>query len=187
MKITVFLATLLAVFFSPLVCSSAIATEYYRFRFVCSNRGSSTIFSDWMDERISQYVTLSNRTYLSCDDVGIVLRPVDGWFDLSPSESRERMSLWREMTNSFDLDNNLPISWREISNLGEPDEVQYITSRHDRNAHRRERSYSWNAKWPENYWLIKYQYGGDGGRRVKVRFIDQDGQTHWFYAIPWAE
>ncbi len=168
-----------------LICGSAGAAEYYKFRFVCSDRGGTT-YSDWMDERISQSVTMKNRTYLSCNTVSLVLRPLDSWFDLSPSQSKERMHLWRETAPVPD-DPNAPIVWRDLSDLGEPDEVQYTTSSHNPDAHRRERGYQWNTKWNDGYWMLKYQYGGGGRRRVKVRFIDQDNYTHWFYAVPWAD
>ena len=159
--------------------------QYYKFRFTCSDR-SGPNYSDWMDERISQSVTIERRTYLSCNILSIVLRPLDEWFVLSPSESKDRMHLWREGAPVRD-DPNQPISWRGLSDLGTPDEVQYTTSRHNPDAHRRERGYQWNTKWPENYWLVNYQFRENNRRRVKVRFVDQDDYIHWFYAIPWAD
>jgi len=83
-------------------------------------------------------------------------------------------------------DPNQPISWRELSDLGEPDDVEYIVDRHDPDRHRRERGYQWNIKWPENFWLVKYEFGEGGMRRTKVRFFDHDNHEHWFYAVPWA-
>ena len=173
-SLTVFII-LFGVFLSSTLMDAA---EYYMFRFVCTDRGGTT-FSEWMDERVSQSITIKDRVLLSCDSVSLVLRPLDEYFNYSSTQSKENMHLWREWA-PIDGNPNLPLTWRTASNYGQPDEVQYIANRY-----RWERGFQWNRKWGDNYWFVLYQPPGVIFR-VKVSYLDQDNHLHWFYAVPWS-
>lgn len=170
---------------SLIMTSKVVSAEYYEFCFVCSD-GGGTSYSDWMDERISNKLTIDNRTYMSCDSVTLKLRPVDGFFNNNFESSYYNIQLWREWAPDVS-DVNSPISWSTASHWSRPDSITYVYSASDPYSIRRERGYVWNSSWPDNYWFVKYYYSGTSHHfRTKVRYVDSDGITHYFYAVPWS-
>ncbi|MCO6479639.1 MAG: hypothetical protein J5I94_23590 [Phaeodactylibacter sp.] len=171
------------IFLCFLFLGSVNGQEYYKFKFTCSD-DSGTTSSDWMDERISDKMTLENRIYLSCHSLTLTLYPNDGDFETNSTVAKRNMHLWREYAVIGD-DPNAPIVWRETSDYGEPDEVQYVTDALRPGSPRRYMSFVWNSSWHDGFWCVLYRYRDSDKRfRVKVRYVDQEGHEHWFYGIP---
>jgi hypothetical protein len=183
-KWTFFIASFIV--FHSLAMTSVSARENYKFQWVCSDSGG-TSYSVWMDERVSNKMTIDERIYLSCDRVAINIRPVDGWFDInSPYQTRDMTYMWRQYA-PIDDDPNASIRWSTASELGEADGVTFCSSCSSSTNYHALRSFTWTTSWPDSYWFVYYERGGGTYRfRTKVRFEDPDGINHYFYAVPAA-
>jgi hypothetical protein len=150
---------------------------YFLFKFVASDSGGTTS-TPWMDERVSNIITINNRTYLSCDELSFCLKMIRGNFPII--HDRSCFNLWRELAR-IDDDPESSIDWVEGTDCGMPNERKWVTSSN-------EIEYCWNEDWPEDYWVVLYSHYGQSDRRtrVKVRFTDFWGVDHWFYCVPWA-
>ncbi|MBI3952273.1 MAG: hypothetical protein HY314_17625 [Acidobacteria bacterium] len=159
--------------------------EYYEFQFRCWDN-DTRYETRLMDERISPYATFSTYTagselfravlinYIDCDKLCLYLFPLDLRFN---GPGADRMHLWRMGAEVMDPVDE-PINWGVLSDLGSPDdEVRYTIGR----------EFCWDEKWPEDFWVVKYEREGEPRRNMtKVRYIDGNGYIHWFYAIPFA-
>ncbi|MBI3950313.1 MAG: hypothetical protein HY314_07655 [Acidobacteria bacterium] len=161
------------------------ATEYYMFLFTCEDTpGDLAYYTPWVDERISRYTFFAwwydrgywnfvPNNYISCDKVCLRLRALDLHFD-GPAASR--MHLWRMGAEVMDPVNE-PIDWGVLSDLGSPDnELVRSTAEH---------WFCWGEKWPQDFWVVKYEKEGDHRRNMtKVRYVETNGYEHWFYLVP---
>ena len=164
-----------------LLSSSASALERYKFQWVC-HTGGSTIYSAWMDERISNVITVDDINALDCDSVSPNLRPLDRSFNRTISSSRLNMVGRRQRADSTDPNATPP--WTTLTNLGVPDTVNCCSTCSASNNCNAARGFTWSAKWPDNFWMVKYLVGDDSFRRTRVTYTDGDGWIHNFYAVP---
>jgi len=157
--------------------------NYFAFRFLCKYENSRlTVVSPWMDERMSNIITLGEKTKLSCDKVYLQLRPIGMKFTVGTIKQwQSGVKLYRETSKAADDDMTMPIPWETASNYGAPDYV----SIEDNIA-----TLAWNGKWQNNYWAIKYDGYSDNKeekryRRVRIAFTDHYGNEHELFIVPW--
>lgn len=159
--------------------------KYFWFSFSVRDNGHR-LGTTWMDERCSKQITLEDRLFLSCDEVSVGLFTPGGSICRKDDIDSGRYSLYGSASlRRYGVDEALvnfenPIPWRLLSNYGEPDDVTYVES----GGIVHSASFRWTTKWRENYWVIN-SGRDDKIRRTRFSFMDSEGRTHHFYAIPW--
>jgi hypothetical protein len=175
------------------VCiSTAQAQQYYMFKFSCHyNNGMKIRYSHWMDERVSNTVTIDDYINRSCERVDLQLLPLrrGAHFNQSDDQAKERTTLWREWAPMREANPNQVITWT-AGRARNPDRVSttWVTS-----EGRERRRISWTREWPDNYWFVEYFVEGQEENpspkrfRTRVEYTDGMGHVHEFIAVPWAK
>ena len=151
---------------------------YFFFKIIVTETRGGSRETPWMDERISNIITIDERYYLSCDNVYLYLMPISGDFEGSVENSANNLYLWREWApiNDNPLEE---INWRQDTGAGGRPNDYRATSTGSR-------MFDWTDSWPENRWLVKYYFPDTEKRfRVKIRFRNGDDEKLYF-VVPWA-
>lgn len=183
---TVLIAVLVGVTIS--FAGPAAAQQYYLFKFQCDQVGGMRWESEWMDERVSNTVTIDEQVARSCTSVHLKLVPVRpaSRFDQDDEEAMERTRLWRQWAPAGALDDYDVISWTSGS-ARRPDDVWTNWSAGDYY-----RKLSWIHTWPDNFWFVMYfieaheREDAPKRFRARVEYVDGSGHRHNFFAVPWA-
>lgn len=164
--------------------STSVFAEYFMFRFVVSDSGG-TSYTEWMDERLSNTITIENRSYMSCDKVTLQLRPIDGVFGnhgwlWEVFLLDDDMKLRREYADKSNPD--MYLSW----SLASPDWLPDTGTTFRTDATGQVADFKWDLIWPDSYWFVKYKGDSNNVFRTRVRFKDGDDMYHYLYAKPVA-
>ncbi len=180
-QITISTSIALAALFAAIAVPTEVRAENYAFQFVCIDNGSQ-LETPWMDERLSSAVSFAHRTCLSCDEVCINIRDVDGYLYHFPDRwsDPDEVVIRRYAVDLDDYNEFLDIAGTYSTwDLADAD-----IETHDRETGYGAQgvTYCWDV-WNDNYWATRYVDGGLG-RMTEVTFVDHENQTHTFRAVP---
>lgn len=151
--------------------------QYFYYRIGCVRRDRS-YFTDWMDERISNVVTIESQVQLSCDTLEIILEPI--YFDYAPDAENDRRSIVIERQGDVSDGSGEYIDWQTNYTVGWADRYDLVNG-----VYRRARKFTWSDSWNDGKWLVRWYPEVGEKSRTCIIYVDANGETHTFVVVPW--
>jgi hypothetical protein len=182
---------------------SDLSRQRYEYQISCTEN-ASTLNSGWMDERISDNMTmtqlkdsdprdlhLDHRYMLSCDKVCLNVISLDPRSTGEPALRRGNFAFFRKYAH-VEGNVNTPISWTvdAVSSSADrlPDTVQTFTVEGPEGSQQMVKHRAcWDDAWTDDYWLLKYSKQGTTRRfMTSIEMTDPNRQRHTFNIVPFT-
>jgi hypothetical protein len=124
---------------------------------------------------------VEHRQGLSCDEVCLQVRAVDGQLNRAISTTAVDITRYRAALDATD-----PLNWLVQSHAGADDHPTTRTAHFNSAGHLDGYSFCWDVgAWGANFWIVKYDLAdpADGGRMTEAVLTDGDGHGHVFRAL----